>query len=265
MIKNYFHLLPKEGFLGFQLNRPSCSSRFANGPEMNLTFSAPRAHRRVGPAAGGDASFSIFLIKSKKLNTRKAPDLNGINKKAIECPSLLLMALVVAIFNACLKNCYFPPVWKEAIIYDRLILIIHSYINDREFTFRTKNTYSSKRPIRVGVPQDSTLSPLLYSAYTNKMTVLRPQTRVQLVLFADNMTLYLRSCSVGNIIPHLQRIIDELTQRFQLWRIEVNQEKNSSNLFRLQYEKQDSSSPGKHHHPPHVKCSHSVAKLLQIK
>ncbi|GBP27427.1 Probable RNA-directed DNA polymerase from transposon X-element [Eumeta japonica] len=26
------------------------------------------------------------------------------------------MALMVAIFNACLKNCYFPPSWKEAVI-----------------------------------------------------------------------------------------------------------------------------------------------------
>ncbi|GBP57323.1 hypothetical protein EVAR_39962_1 [Eumeta japonica] len=42
---------------------------------------------------------------------------------------------------------------------------------------------------------------------------------VQLALFADDTTLFLRSDSL-NYIPRLQRAINELTQWFQLWRIE---------------------------------------------
>ncbi|GBP61902.1 RNA-directed DNA polymerase from mobile element jockey [Eumeta japonica] len=53
---------------------------------------------------------------SKKLNIRKTPDLDSISNKLIKCFSLPLMALLVAIFNACRKNCYFPSSWKEAII-----------------------------------------------------------------------------------------------------------------------------------------------------
>ncbi|GBP36990.1 Probable RNA-directed DNA polymerase from transposon BS [Eumeta japonica] len=83
---------------------------------------------------------------------------------------------------------------------ERLILIIHSYNNNREFTFRYENTYSSKRSIRMGVPQGSTLSLLLFSAYTNDIP--RPQTGVQLALLADDTTLP-RSCSVEHIIPCL--------------------------------------------------------------
>ncbi|GBP68385.1 Probable RNA-directed DNA polymerase from transposon BS [Eumeta japonica] len=52
------------------------------------------------------------LVKS--LNTRKAPGLDGISNKAIKCFSIPLLSLLVAIFNACIKNCYFPPAWKEA-------------------------------------------------------------------------------------------------------------------------------------------------------
>ncbi|GBP18912.1 Probable RNA-directed DNA polymerase from transposon BS [Eumeta japonica] len=52
----------------------------------------------------------------KALKTKKAPGLDGISNKAIKCFSLPLMALLVAIFNACFKNCYFPPIWKEAVV-----------------------------------------------------------------------------------------------------------------------------------------------------
>ncbi|GBP18839.1 RNA-directed DNA polymerase from mobile element jockey [Eumeta japonica] len=76
------------------------------------------------------------------------------------------------------------------------------------------NTHSSLRPIRAGVPQGSTLSPLLYSAYVNDIP--RPSTGVQLALFAIDTALYLRSNSIGNILPKLQRAIDELTQWLRL-------------------------------------------------
>ncbi|GBP85167.1 Probable RNA-directed DNA polymerase from transposon BS [Eumeta japonica] len=68
------------------------------------------------------------------------------------------------------------------------------YIDNREFTFRHENTYSSKRPIRAGVRQGATLLLLLYSAYIND--ILQPETGIQLALFADNTTLYLRSYSI---------------------------------------------------------------------
>ncbi|GBP32890.1 Probable RNA-directed DNA polymerase from transposon BS [Eumeta japonica] len=37
-------------------------------------------------------------------------------KKGIKCFSAPLLALLVAIFNACIINCYFPEAWKEAVI-----------------------------------------------------------------------------------------------------------------------------------------------------
>ncbi|GBP31618.1 RNA-directed DNA polymerase from mobile element jockey [Eumeta japonica] len=54
---------------------------------------------------------------------------------------------------------------------------------------------------------------------------------VQLALFADDTTLFLRSDSLNHIIPRLQRAINELTQWFQLWRIEVNSEKSAAIYF----------------------------------
>ncbi|GBP87025.1 N-acetylserotonin O-methyltransferase-like protein [Eumeta japonica] len=88
---------------------------------------------------------------------------------------------------------------------------------------RLDNTYMSMRPIRAGVPQGSTLSPLLYFAYVNDIP--RPSSCVQVALFVDDIALYLRSNSIGNILPRLLRAIDELTQWLRLWRIHVNPDK----------------------------------------
>ncbi|GBP22634.1 RNA-directed DNA polymerase from mobile element jockey [Eumeta japonica] len=52
----------------------------------------------------------------KSLKTTQVPGLDGIRNKALKCFSLPLMALLVAIFNACCKNCYFPPIWKGAVV-----------------------------------------------------------------------------------------------------------------------------------------------------
>ncbi|GBP91125.1 Probable RNA-directed DNA polymerase from transposon BS [Eumeta japonica] len=86
----------------------------------------------------------------------------------------------------------FDKVWHTGLIYklhqsqvpDRLVFIIHQYLTKRHFSFRHENSTFAKRLIRAGIPQGSTLSPLLYSAYTNDIP--HPQTSVQLALFAND-------------------------------------------------------------------------------
>ncbi|GBP34003.1 Probable RNA-directed DNA polymerase from transposon BS [Eumeta japonica] len=270
-------------------------------------------------------SLSEVQTLVKSLNTRKAPGLDGISNKAIKFFYIPLLSLLVAIFNACLKNCYFPLAWKEAevigihkpgkprdlpasyrpisllsglgklfdkilktrlsdhllgkgliideqfgfrpahsclqqvfrlveyvsegfeterstvavffdvakafdsvwhagLIYklyslqvpDRLIITIQNYLTNRHFTFRHERTHSTRRLIRAGVPQGSTLSPLLYSAYINDIP--RPSSSgVQLALFADDTALFYgsRNRSTRFTLLPLQRAIDELGQWFR--------------------------------------------------
>ncbi|GBP68079.1 RNA-directed DNA polymerase from mobile element jockey [Eumeta japonica] len=237
----------------------------------------------------------------KGLKIRKAPGRDTNSSKELKCFSAPLIALLVAIFNECIQQCYFPTAWKEAVVIDiskpgkprdlpasyrpisllsvleyisegfkvkrkivavffeiakafdrvwhvglihklyqlelpdRLVLLIYHYISNRHFSFRLDNMYSSMRgligliDIRVKVPQGSTLFPLLYSAYVNVTP--RPSTGVQLTLLADDTALYLRSNSIGNIFPRLQRAIDELTLLLRLWRIVVNPDKSASIYF----------------------------------
>ncbi|GBP24900.1 Probable RNA-directed DNA polymerase from transposon BS [Eumeta japonica] len=125
----------------------------------------------------------------------------------------------------------FDRVWHAGLIYklyslqvpDRLIITIQNYLANRHFTFRHERTHSTRRLIRAGVPQGSTLSPLLYSAYTNDVP--RPSSSgVQLALFADDTALFYgnRNRSTRFTLLPLQRAIDELGQWFRKWRIEVN-------------------------------------------
>ncbi|GBP40206.1 Probable RNA-directed DNA polymerase from transposon BS [Eumeta japonica] len=203
----------------------------------------------------------------KNLKAKRTPVLDGISNKAIKCFPLIFFSLLVAIFIACLKNCYFPLVWKEVelmgihnpekprdlpvsyrpisllsglgklyekqilrlveyitegfktkkrtvavffdvgkafdrilyagLIYklyllkvtDRLTLVIHQYLTNKHVMFRHENTHSFRRRISTAVPQGSTLSTLLYSAYTNDIP--RTSLGIQLALFADNTAMHL--------------------------------------------------------------------------
>ncbi|GBP94473.1 Probable RNA-directed DNA polymerase from transposon BS [Eumeta japonica] len=143
----------------------------------------------------------------------------------------------------------FDRVWHAGLIHklytlelpDRLVLIVHNYLNNRKFTFRHENTYSTKRTLKAGVPQGSTLSPLLYSAYVNDIP--RPSNGVQLALFADDTALYLRGSNYCDTTPRLQRAIDELTRWLRLWRIKVNPEKSAAIRFNYSKHKKKFSVP----------------------
>ncbi|GBP89609.1 RNA-directed DNA polymerase from mobile element jockey [Eumeta japonica] len=52
----------------------------------------------------------------KDLKIRKAPSMDSISSKALKCFSAPLVALLVGIFNVCIKNCYFLTACKEAVV-----------------------------------------------------------------------------------------------------------------------------------------------------
>ncbi|GBP65913.1 Probable RNA-directed DNA polymerase from transposon BS [Eumeta japonica] len=173
----------------------------------------------------------------KVLKTTKAPGLDGRVHRLVEHISegFKKKRKTMSVFFDVAKT--FDRVWHAGLIHklytlelpDRLVLIIQNYLSNRLFTFRHKNTYSTKRTLKAGVPQGSTLSPLLYSAYVNDIS--QPSIGVQLAFFADDTALYLRGNSFRDITPRLQRAIDELTRWLRLWRIKVNLDKSAAIRF----------------------------------
>ncbi|GBP61342.1 Probable RNA-directed DNA polymerase from transposon X-element [Eumeta japonica] len=112
---------------------------------------------------------------------------------------------------------------------------------DRKIHVPHENTWSTKRTLKTGVPQGSTLTTLLYSAYVNDIP--QPSNGVELALFADDTALYLRGSSFRNTTSRLQRIIDELTRWLRLWRIKLNPDKSAAIRFNYSKHKKKFTVP----------------------
>ena len=136
----------------------------------------------------------------------------------------------------------FDKVWHNGLLFklrrmalpDSLVHIIREYLSNRTFRYRLEGTLSSPRPVRAGVPQGSTLSPLLYALYTSDI----PRTdKVELAMYADDTALYTTDRSAWILAERLQRAADALGDWFSKWRFEVNPEKSVAVLFpRKRYE-----------------------------
>ncbi|GBP61420.1 hypothetical protein EVAR_37952_1 [Eumeta japonica] len=72
--------------------------------------------------------------------------------------------------------------------------------------------YMRARPATVSPPSTADEETLSLLRVLKRSSGPPSARRVEFALFADDTTLYLRSSSVGHIIPRLQRAIDELTQ-----------------------------------------------------
>ncbi|GBP44858.1 RNA-directed DNA polymerase from mobile element jockey [Eumeta japonica] len=147
----------------------------------------------------------------KALKIRKAPGADSISSKALKC------FLHHSPNHSCPQQALrLVEYISEGFKVKRKTVAV--FFDVAKAFDRTNKSWSTSR-----------LHALLYSAYVNDIP--RPKTGVQLALFADDTALFLRSNCLRNILPRLQRAIDELTQWLRLWRIEVNPEKSASIYF----------------------------------
>lgn len=127
----------------------------------------------------------------------------------------------------------FDKVWHEGLIHKLshadiptgLVRLTGSFLKDRRFRVKLGDTRSSVRTAESGVPQGSTLSPLLFSVFTKDI----PRTEAtELALYADDTAVYTRSVDPRLITRRLQRAADDLEDWFTTWRIGVNADKSSA-------------------------------------
>lgn len=89
----------------------------------------------------------------------------------------------------------FDRVWQKELLHKLkvqntplpLIQLIKSFLEDRTFQIKVADKLSIVRKIEAGVPQGSSLSPLLYSAYINDIPVI---PKVWVALYADDTMFY---------------------------------------------------------------------------
>jgi hypothetical protein len=130
----------------------------------------------------------------------------------------------------------FDKVWHPGLIFKlislgvptQLVNLLKSFLQNRQFSIKVENQFSSNRNINAGVPQGSCLSPQLFAIYVNDLP-LHPKAKV--ALFADDTLLYATSISNLHAANNLQDQIDLIQPWFEQWRISINPSKTSAIFF----------------------------------
>ena len=90
--------------------------------------------------------------------------------------------------------------------------LIKSYLSNRTFVIKIKDTYSEVEDIKAGVPQRSVLGPILYTLYTANV----PTTINSTVLtFADDIAILVRYTNPETAVKLLQEHITKIGKWLQ--------------------------------------------------
>ncbi|GBN62764.1 putative RNA-directed DNA polymerase from transposon BS [Araneus ventricosus] len=130
----------------------------------------------------------------------------------------------------------FGKVWTQGLIHKLIaykfphyvISIIHSYLQDRQFVVKVKNTDSSPRNIHAGVPQGGILAPIIFLCFMNDI----PQQKdITLSLYADDTAILAQGKKFSTISNSLSNYIPKLESWLKRWKIQLNVEKQKLLFF----------------------------------
>ena len=103
---------------------------------------------------------------------------------------------------------------------DKALGWITSYLNSRKQCTRANNIFSSVRPVQNGVPQGSSLGPLLFIYYINDLIELT--TRDSMILFADDVVIYDGKQNLKDLEISLQGYLDSVVEWCSNNRMKMN-------------------------------------------
>ena len=110
---------------------------------------------------------------------------------------------------------------------------IQSYLSDRKYTVFFNGSYSGLMPVSCGVPQGSSLGPLLFSIFLNDLPLMLNHATV--AMYADDSTIY----SSSETASELERVLNnelKVTERWmRLNKLVLNKEKTKRIVLGLSY------------------------------
>lgn len=132
----------------------------------------------------------------------------------------------------------FDKVWHSGLLFKLhsigipvyLFEIIKNYLHNRKFCVKINTSYSTSRHIFSGIPQGSTLSPLLFNIYMSDIPHL-PFTTI--ALYADDTALFSFHKNIQTARNSLQNSLNIYIKWTQQWRIIINPSKTQTKIFTL--------------------------------
>lgn len=132
----------------------------------------------------------------------------------------------------------FDRVWHNGLLFklDRLGIPnylgiwIRDYLQNRTFRVRVGQSFSNDFPIKAGVPQGSVLGPVLFNLFFNDITD-RIANKVELGLFADDLSAWTSFNNNKIIEKRLQTQVDYLEEWMRTWRTQISIKKTVWILF----------------------------------
>ncbi|GBN31322.1 putative RNA-directed DNA polymerase from transposon BS, partial [Araneus ventricosus] len=106
--------------------------------------------------------------------------------------------------------------------------IIHSYVQDRRFVVKVKNTDSSPRNINAGVPQGEILVQVIFLCF---MKDIPQQNGITLSLYVDDTAVLAQGKKFSTISISLTKYFPKLESWLKRWKIQLNVEKTEDIIF----------------------------------
>ena len=133
----------------------------------------------------------------------------------------------------------FDKVWHDGIIHKLLFLntplhllrYINNYITDRSMFFAINNTTSPSIALNYGVPQGSSISPILFVIYVSDLPSPMHNYKVHRSQFADDICDFTSAKHTRLIQQQLQNSIDQITTYSGIYRIGLNAGKTAQIFF----------------------------------
>jgi hypothetical protein len=134
-------------------------------------------------------------------------------------------------------NAAFDRVWHKGLLYklkqvfsDSYYRLFTSFFEDRCFSVRQGQIYSSLQEINAGVPQGSILSPTFYNFYTSDLPMMNG---TMIATYADDTAIMAAAEKPEDTSLMLQRQLDLFQDWLTRWRMKVNTGKSSQVTFSL--------------------------------
>ena len=130
----------------------------------------------------------------------------------------------------------FDTVWQEGLVSKlysfgvnpSLVKIIDNFLQGRTFSVVVGDYLSTKKPLRVGLPQGAVLSPALYNLYTADFPKL---TATSIFSYADDIAL-LASCRDERLAHfRVQAALDQAAMFFDKWKLQPHPAKTQTITF----------------------------------